>query len=154
MHATSAAIIDCAFPSIVDDTHKLYPPAQVVELGLLGLGVKPLKCVAWSPSGLEAFAIFVEGVRYAPHGIRVLVIGPLPIVTSASLVSVPNPHLCAYILEYSCASSMCALVCHLVFYLSHTRAHVPFSVYIRLGALLHSLLTIHVLPISAFPHFP
>ena len=34
----------------------------------------------------------------------VLVLGPLPIVPSASLVSLPNPHLCASSLVFSCAS--------------------------------------------------
>ena len=38
------------------------------------------------------------------------VLGPLPIVTSASLVSVPNPHLCAFSLEFNCSYIECALV--------------------------------------------
>ena len=36
------------------------------------------------------------------------VLGPLPKVTSAPLVSVPNPHLCALRLEFSCSSIVCA----------------------------------------------
>ena len=45
-----------------------------------------------------------------------LVLGLLPIVTSAPLVSVPNPHLCALRLEFSCSSIVCALV---IFLFSH-----------------------------------
>ena len=49
----------------------------------------------------------VEGAIVMLRGVAAPMLGPLPIVTSASLVSVSNPHLCAYILEYSCASSVC-----------------------------------------------
>ena len=34
-------------------------------------------------------------------------LGPLPLVTSAPIVSVPNPHLCAYRLEPSCVYMHC-----------------------------------------------
>ena len=44
----------------------------------------------------------------APRGRGVL--GPLPIVTIASLVSVPNPHLCALRLEFICSCIGGALV--------------------------------------------
>ena len=39
-----------------------------------------------------------------------MMLGPLPIVTSVSLVSVPNPHLCALSLEFTCSYIECALV--------------------------------------------
>ena len=35
-----------------------------------------------------------------------ILLAPLPIVTSAPLVSVPNPQLCACSLEYNCAYSI------------------------------------------------
>ena len=71
---------DCAFPSITDDTHKVGPPARMVEaflhfvvpLALLGLRVQPSKCVAWSRSGLEAFIVLLEGVNHATDRIRLL----------------------------------------------------------------------------------
>ena len=37
-------------------------------------------------------------------------LGPLPTVISASLVSVPNPHLCALSLKFSTSCIECALV--------------------------------------------
>ena len=54
LRATAAALPDCTFPSIVDDTHTMGPPARVVEaflhfvvrLALLGLSVQPSKYVA------------------------------------------------------------------------------------------------------------
>ena len=65
LRATAAAFPDCAFPSVADDTHVVGPPARVVEafshfvsqLASLGLRVQPSKCVAWSPSGREAFGV-------------------------------------------------------------------------------------------------
>ena len=65
LHATAAAIPNCAFPSFDDDTHIVGPPARVVEafshfvaqLALLDLSVQPSKCVTWSPSGLGAFGV-------------------------------------------------------------------------------------------------
>ena len=56
------------------------PPTRVVEafshfvaqLALLGLSVHPSKCVAWSPSRREAFAVLLEDISYATDGIRVL----------------------------------------------------------------------------------
>ena len=38
--------------------------------------------------------------------LNIHMLGPLPLVTSAPLVSVLNPHPCAYRLELSCASSV------------------------------------------------
>ena len=46
--------------------------------------------------------------------VRALLLGPLPKVPSASLVSVPNPHLCASSVVLSCASSEQYLFCLLV----------------------------------------
>ena len=61
--------------------------------------------------GEDAYAI--EG----DYTVDVLILlGPLPIVTSAPLVSVPNPHLCALRLEFNCASSARTLVCLLVLF--------------------------------------
>ena len=42
---------------------------------------------------------------WRPDEADALVLGPLLIVPSASLVSVPNPHLCASSVVFSCASS-------------------------------------------------
>ena len=80
LRSTGAEFPDCALPSIADDTHIVGPPARVVEaflhfvahLALLGLSVRPSKCVAWFPSRLEDFLILTEGVSYATEGIRLL----------------------------------------------------------------------------------
>ena len=37
----------------------------VAQLALLGLIVQPSKCVTWSPSGLEVFAVLPKGVSHA-----------------------------------------------------------------------------------------
>ena len=34
--------------------------------------MQPSKCVAWSPSGLEAFEVLLEGINYATKGVRQL----------------------------------------------------------------------------------
>ena len=74
--ATAAVFLDCAFPSVADDTHIGSPLARVVEAplhfdaqhALLGFSMQPSKCVVWSPSRLEAFAILPESVSYARDG--------------------------------------------------------------------------------------
>ena len=78
LRASAATFQDCAFPSIADDTHIVGPPARVVEAFLHFIAqlalliVQPSKCVSWSPSGLEAFAVLPECVSYATEGIRLL----------------------------------------------------------------------------------
>ena len=47
----------------------------------------------------------VGSLMYLAICTRLDLLGPLPIVPSASLVSVPNPHLCASGLVFSCVSS-------------------------------------------------
>ena len=82
--SVSLVLLACEFlycvPLLADDTHIVGPPARVVEafshfvvqLALLGLSVQPSKFVAWSPSGLTAFAVLPKGVSYAIEGIRLL----------------------------------------------------------------------------------
>ncbi len=59
----------CVFPSLVDDTHIVGPASTVVlaflqlqkELSTVGPSVQPMKCVAWSPQGLDHFISLAHG---------------------------------------------------------------------------------------------
>ena len=74
-----------------------------------------------SPSGKKLYtrsissvaSLFTVGSAVSGTTRRPL-LGPLPLATSASLVSVPNPDPCAYRLELSCASSVCVFEVYLV----------------------------------------
>ena len=81
LRATAVAFPDCAFLSIADDTTDVVGPlAKVVEsflhfvaqLTLLVLNMQPSKCVAYSPSRLEASVVLPQGVSYATEGLRLL----------------------------------------------------------------------------------
>ena len=56
--------------------------------------------------------VYAIKFRLANEGLNYwwTMLGPLPSVTSAPIVSVPNSHPCAYRLEFSCSPSVCALV--------------------------------------------
>ena len=53
-------------------------------------------------------SLHVQHVRSILQILRDNLLGPLPLVTSAPIVSVPNPHYCASRLYYICAYSVCS----------------------------------------------
>ncbi len=68
----------CLFPSIVNNTHIIYPPLIVssayehfqTKLHVIGLSIQPHKCIAWPPFGLpwnfnapSQFTTQFEGIK-------------------------------------------------------------------------------------------
>ena len=107
-HSKSAAAAPVMFVKRPDGKLRL-----VVDYrGLNRVTIKnicPLPLIPEMLDRLHRAKIFTKiNLRNAYHQVRVKegdVLGPLPIVPSASLVSVPNPHLCAFRLYSSCAFS-------------------------------------------------